>query len=781
MKKILLPTIVLFSLLLFSCKTSKKPIDISSNSRLIEYGEEIELSWNVNEKKAQKLSIEGLYDSLPLSGKLTLKPDTTVTYRFIIEQKRDEPIKKGYRVRVNVPEFVYFIAPDSTNDEDLFTIRWATRNIKRVDLDGFQTNLPPSGSLQVRLDSTKVLRLIGMNIVGEKISVDKKVKITNLEDFQAPEEIYTGDTATITWKFKLADYVEINGMDEKFKTTDTLKVAPKASTKYQFRIISEHNDNRVHEHKIRVLPPTILYFSGTKTIDKGDEARLTWYVKGSDDISIEGVRKSLPPKGFLKVSPKRTKTYWLRIKNNKRVKTKHFKVEVIERRNFITGMTSVSGANRPKRMYFDIVASDISRYPGNMRVRLVSVDDEGNFVGKLASNSQRYFSKLDITAGGKKQTLTKFDVAEIHDNTPKPYDIALALDYSGSMHGAAIDSLEKAVKQFIYNKHSNDAISITKFSDTIKVEVPLQKSKTAILDQASFKGLEYLEGNTALYAGTDMAISTLQGSNNQKVVILFADGNENASFIYHQHHAITAMQLIKKARDNNVKLIVVAYGDEVNNPLFEKIAQLTGGSVYSINRLRDIGLVFKELSLILHNYFDISFRPMEVKGAHKIELTYNNLVSNNAVVSTNVYVGEKYDIGNLEYCENNYWTDFRGSTNKMLPISPPQAVAFFPFDESVLEGKYKPKLQKIADYMGQNKKTEVVIMGHTDSKGSATYCKALSLRRANMVKSYLVNQGVNANRIKTIPLGQQHPIWDAEEYDWQAHENRRVEVLLLKE
>ncbi len=780
MKKVLLPTIVLFSFLLFSCKTSKKPIDISSSSRLIEYGEEIELSWNVNEKKARKLSLEGLYDSLPLTGKLTLKPDTTVTYRFIIEQKRDEPIKKGYRVRVNVPEFVYFVAPDSTNDEDLFTIRWATRNIKRVDLEGFQTNLPPSGSLKVRLDSTKVLRLVGMNVVGEKISVEKRVKITNLEDFQAPEEIYTGDSATITWKFKLADYVEINGMNKQFKTTDTLKVAPKASTKYRFTIVSKNGDERLHEHKIRVLPPTIVYFSGTKTIDKGDEARLTWLVKGSDNIAIEGVRENLPSKGFLNVSPVRSKTYWLKIKNNKRVKTKHFKVEVVERRNFITGMASVSGTNRPKRMYFDIVASDISRYPGSAGIRVVSVDDDGNFIGKLGENSQQYFSKLDLTAGGKKQTLTKFDVAEIHNNTPKPYDIALALDYSGSMHGRAIDSLETAVKRFINNKNANDAISITKFSDTIKVVVPLQKSKTAILKTANFNGLEYLEGNTALYAGTDMAISTLQGSKNQKIVILFADGNENASFIYHQHRAITAMQLIKKARDNNVKLFIIAYGDEVNNPLFEKIAQLTGGTVYSINKLSDIGLVFKELSLILHNYFDVSFRPMEMEGAHKIELTYNNLISNNAVVSTNMYVGEKYDIGNLEYCEDSYWTDFRGSTNKMTPISPPQAVAFFPFDESILEDKYKPKLQKIADYMLQNKKTEVVIMGHTDSKGSAAYCSALSQRRANMVKSYLQNQGIAANRIKSVPLGQQHPIWDAEEYDWQSHENRRVEVLLLK-
>ena len=46
-----------------------------------------------------------------------------------------------------------------------------------------------------------------------------------------------------------------------------------------------------------------------------------------------------------------------------------------------------------------------------------------------------------------------------------------------------------------------------------------------------------------------------------------------------------------------------------------------------------------------------------------------------------------------------------------------------------------------------------VVAGHTDAKGSAPYNKQLSLKRAEAVKRYLVEKGIEAGRLDTVGYG----------------------------
>ena len=56
-------------------------------------------------------------------------------------------------------------------------------------------------------------------------------------------------------------------------------------------------------------------------------------------------------------------------------------------------------------------------------------------------------------------------------------------------------------------------------------------------------------------------------------------------------------------------------------------------------------------------------------------------------------------------------------------------------------------------------KLEVILaVGHTDRFGSATYNQRLSERRAAAVKTYLVSQGVDANRVYTEGKGETQPV-----------------------
>jgi len=69
----------------------------------------------------------------------------------------------------------------------------------------------------------------------------------------------------------------------------------------------------------------------------------------------------------------------------------------------------------------------------------------------------------------------------------------------------------------------------------------------------------------------------------------------------------------------------------------------------------------------------------------------------------------------------------------------------------------------------------IVVKGYTDDKGSDAYNRQLSEFRANIVKSYLVGQGVSPKRIEAIGIGEESPL-ESNMTEAGRKANRRVEV-----
>jgi OmpA-OmpF porin, OOP family len=85
---------------------------------------------------------------------------------------------------------------------------------------------------------------------------------------------------------------------------------------------------------------------------------------------------------------------------------------------------------------------------------------------------------------------------------------------------------------------------------------------------------------------------------------------------------------------------------------------------------------------------------------------------------------------------------------------------------------------KLGDLVAKTKgiALEVVIaVGHTDSVGNAAANQKLSVRRAEAVKGYLVQQGVERNRVYTEGKASAQPVADNKTAEGRA-KNRRVEV-----
>ncbi len=73
----------------------------------------------------------------------------------------------------------------------------------------------------------------------------------------------------------------------------------------------------------------------------------------------------------------------------------------------------------------------------------------------------------------------------------------------------------------------------------------------------------------------------------------------------------------------------------------------------------------------------------------------------------------------------------------------------------------------------------ILISGHTDSTGSASFNKKLSANRANAVKEYLINQGVSEERLVSVGYGAMRPIADNLTFEGRA-KNRRIEFEVIK-
>jgi outer membrane protein OmpA-like peptidoglycan-associated protein len=98
----------------------------------------------------------------------------------------------------------------------------------------------------------------------------------------------------------------------------------------------------------------------------------------------------------------------------------------------------------------------------------------------------------------------------------------------------------------------------------------------------------------------------------------------------------------------------------------------------------------------------------------------------------------------------------------------------FAFDSAELTPQSKQQLNAIADGIKLTEGTiKVVVEGHTDAKGRASYNDRLSLRRASAVRDYLVGERkLQAKLLLVEGKGAQKPLDKADPY---AARNRRVQ------
>lgn len=102
----------------------------------------------------------------------------------------------------------------------------------------------------------------------------------------------------------------------------------------------------------------------------------------------------------------------------------------------------------------------------------------------------------------------------------------------------------------------------------------------------------------------------------------------------------------------------------------------------------------------------------------------------------------------------------------------------FEFDSDRVLGESAKNLRTLAKSLDKYPGSNLVIVGHTDALGTATYNMDLSLRRARATSAFLTSQGVLLERIASQGRGELEPVAENNTEAGQAR-NRRVEVAIF--
>ncbi|MDR2920391.1 MAG: OmpA family protein [Tannerella sp.] len=145
--------------------------------------------------------------------------------------------------------------------------------------------------------------------------------------------------------------------------------------------------------------------------------------------------------------------------------------------------------------------------------------------------------------------------------------------------------------------------------------------------------------------------------------------------------------------------------------------------------------------------------PVKPDGSYRVELERD--ISYVMMASAPGYLNQHFELKtDPEERNETYYVDFY-----LSPIDKPVVVEniFYDFDKATLRPESKEALDQIIKVLNENPNVTIELGAHTDRKGSEKYNEGLAQRRAQSVVDYLIESGIDSERLTAKGYGKLVP------------------------
>lgn len=357
-------------------------------------------------------------------------------------------------------------------------------------------------------------------------------------------------------------------------------------------------------------------------------------------------------------------------------------------------------------------------------------------------------STLTVVENEIPKPVLSIEKIDIRDRIP--VDFVFLVDVTGTMQ-AYINGVKNNIEKFVDTLRTRGIeyrLGLILFSDIIETTYQPTSDVKEFLGWLSkvFASGGFDEKENALEAIVEGVKSKWNPAAN-RVIVLVSDAP------YHQigergngRTYMSTETTIELLKQNDVRLFCIA------SPELKEYAELSAGNRGALFDIRQpFSRILDQYSTQLTNLYAVSYRS-------DVRLTSDSI--NVSILDENkrelvkrmipiVEIGRKFIIENLLFETN-----------------------------SAQIGKKVEELNVLVDFMKMRPAVRVRIEGHTDNRGPLKLNNTLSIARAESVKAYIVQKGIDARRIQTVGFGPSKPIAD-NRTEFGRSLNRRTEILIV--
>ena len=359
-----------------------------------------------------------------------------------------------------------------------------------------------------------------------------------------------------------------------------------------------------------------------------------------------------------------------------------------------------------------------------------------------------YANNLTVLENGIEKPVISVEKITVKERVP--VDFVFVIDKTGSMQ-KYIDAVRKNLTNFtnsLLKRGIDYRIGLIYFSDYVERINEMTDNVGTFLGwldevRAYGGGDEKENALDAMYEATKLKFRPSAN----KVLVLITDAP------YHQKgengdgkSSFTTESMIEHLNNDGVRVFSIVQPKLQN---YLTLAKSTRGNFFDIDY--PFSTILDNFSSQLTNLFALKYRTDQPAIPDSINIALLNEKKLELVRKTIpiVELGRKLIIENLLY-ETNSW-ELSSKVNE---------------------------LEILYEFMKNKPNVVILVEGHTDSRGSNALNDRLSLLRAESVKKYILNKGVDANRIKTKGYGKRKPI-ATNDTDFGRQLNRRTEIVIV--